>query len=137
MLEQRARQQYGLELNPGPFEIDSRPALAIEKFAQSQGKGNEFHDAVMRAYWQQARNIEDRAVLKEIAESVGLNTEQFEAVFDNPEYTKAVEEDIELAQSYGLHAVPALVFDDTYLVSGAQPYAMLKQVVDKIQGEQS
>jgi predicted DsbA family dithiol-disulfide isomerase len=37
---------------------------------------------------------------------------------------------------YGLDGVPALVFADKYLVSGAQPYNVLKQVVEKVQAEQ-
>lgn len=135
MLKQRAHDEYGLEINPGPFETDSRPALIATKFAEAQGKGNEFHDAVMRAYWQDARPIDDKAILQEIAAQVGLSTDDFAAVFNNQSYIDAVEEDIDLAQKYGLDAVPALVFADKYLVSGAQPYPILKQVIERIEAE--
>ena len=133
----RAREQYGIEINAGPFETDSRPALIAEKVAESQGKGKAFHDAVMHAYWQQARPIGDSEVLKEIAAEVGLNTDNFEIELANPEYEAAVEEDIELARQYGLDAVPALIFAEKYLVSGAQPYDLLKRVVEKVQEEES
>jgi predicted DsbA family dithiol-disulfide isomerase len=123
-------------LNAGPFGIDSRPALVAEKFAQVQGKGNEFHEAVMHAYWQQARSIDDQEVLKEIAGSVGLKTNDFAEVLANPEYKEAVSADIELAREYGLDAVPALIFAEKYLVSGAQPYDLLKRVVEKVQEEE-
>lgn len=136
MLQKRAREQYGLELNAGPFGIDSRPALAAEKFAQAQGKGNQFHEAAMHAYWQQARSIDDQEVLKEIAASVGLKTDDFAEVLANPEYKEAVNADIELAREYGLDAVPALIFAEKYLVSGAQPYDLLKRVVEKVQEEE-
>jgi predicted DsbA family dithiol-disulfide isomerase len=33
--------------------------------------------------------------------------------------------------------VPALVFDEKYLVVGAQPLDVLKQVVDQVQAEKS
>src|SRR5438876_851233 len=75
MLVKRARDECGLELNVGPSGIDSRPALIAEKYAEVQGKGATFHAALMQAYWQQARSIDDRVVLKEIAEQVDLNTE--------------------------------------------------------------
>ncbi|TMB78350.1 MAG: hypothetical protein E6J48_12490, partial [Chloroflexi bacterium] len=78
LLVKRARDEYGLELNVGPSGIDSRPALIAEKYAEAQGKGAAFHAALMQAYWQQARSIDDRAVLKEITEQVGLNTENFD-----------------------------------------------------------
>jgi predicted DsbA family dithiol-disulfide isomerase len=136
MFNKRAKEQYGLEINPGPFGINSRPALVAEKYAESQGKGETFHKAVMDAYWQQAQSIEDTGVLKEIAENVGFNTETFEAVLTDPAYDAVVSADIELAREYRLDGVPALVFADRYLVVGAQPYETLKHVIEKILEEE-
>jgi predicted DsbA family dithiol-disulfide isomerase len=135
MFNKRAREQYGLEINSGPFGINSRPALVAGKYAESQGKGEAFHKAVMDAYWQQARSIDDIDVLKEIAEQVGLNTETFKAALIDPTYDAEVSADIELAREYSLDGVPALVFAEKYLVVGAQPYDTLKQVIEKIQEE--
>ena len=67
-----AREHYGLEMNEGPFGIDSRPALILDKYAESQGKGAQFHEEVFRAYWQEAKSIEDESVLKEMMTRVGL-----------------------------------------------------------------
>ena len=136
MFEKRALEQYGLQIHSGPFGIDSRPALIADKYAEAQGHGEAFHKAVMDAYWQQARSIDDTNVLKEIAERVGLNTENFEAVLKTPIYDAEVSSDIELAQEYRLDGVPALVFAEKYLVVGAQPYDTLKQVIEKIQEEE-
>ena len=136
MMEKRAREQYGLEINAGPFGIDSRPALIADKYAESQGKGEAFHKAVMEAYWQQASSIDDSNVLKEIAKNVGLNTENFEAALADPTYDAEVSADIDLAREYRLDGVPALVFADKYLVMGAQPYDTLKQVLEKVQEEE-
>lgn len=133
---QMAREQYGLEINQGPFGIDSRPALIAEKYAETQQKGEAFHKAVMDAYWQQARSIDDPALLKELAERVGLPTENFDAILHDPEFEGQVDQDIQTARDYQLDGVPALIFENTYLVSGAQPYDVLKRVVEKVQQEQ-
>jgi len=135
MLKKRARDEYGLELNVGPFGIDSRPALIADKYAEAQGKGAAFHEAVNHAYWQEARSIDAIAVLQEIAEQVGLDNEHFAEVLKNPAYDAAVSADIDLAREYGLTAVPALVFADKYVVMGAQPYATLRQIAEKILAE--
>jgi len=132
MFEKRAREQYGLEINRGPTGIDSRPALVAEKYAESQGKGEVFHKAVMQAYWQQARSIDDTNVLKEIAGQVGLNVENFDDILANPTFDAQVTADVELAHEYGLTGVPALVFANKYLVMGAQPYEVLQQVAEKV-----
>jgi predicted DsbA family dithiol-disulfide isomerase len=56
-MEAIARQHYGIEMKQGPFGIDSRPALIGDKYAEAQGKGDAYHDAVFRAYWLRWRCI--------------------------------------------------------------------------------
>ena len=109
-MEQMARERYGLELNTGPFGIDSRPALVGAKFAEAQGVGEAFHDAVFRAYWQDAQNIEDLDVLAELATAVGLDRDQFLAALDDPHYQEAMLADVQQAFQFGLSGVPALVY---------------------------
>lgn len=132
MFAQRAREQYGVEVNAGPINIDSRPALIVEKFADTQGKGEAFHKAVMHAYWQEAKIVEDRQVLEEVATDVGLHFDNFAAILENPEFDAAVSADVELAQEYGLTGVPAVVFADKYLIMGAQPYDVFRQAAEKV-----
>jgi predicted DsbA family dithiol-disulfide isomerase len=130
-----ARERYGREINQGPFGIDSRPALVGEKYAASLGLGGAYHEAVMNAYWREARDIGDPAVLAEVAAGVGIDPAALLAALGDPVYDAQVQADIELAQAYGLNGVPALVFDNRYAVSGAQPAEVLRQVVQQIVGE--
>ena len=130
-LEAMARERYGLELNVGPFGINSRPALVGAKFAEAQGVGEAYHDAMFRAYWQDAKNIEDLAVLAEVATAVGLNRDEFLAALDDPQYQNEMLADVQQAFQYGLSGVPALVYNNKYLVSGAQPYELLVEVAEK------
>jgi predicted DsbA family dithiol-disulfide isomerase len=130
-----AREQYGLEFNRGPMGISSRAALIGAKFAEAQGKGPQYHSTVLRTYWQRANNIGDVDVLAEIAQSIGLEREAFLAALQDDQYEAQVEADVEQAYQYGLTGVPALIFDRRYLVSGAQPYEVLKQVVEKLQAK--
>ncbi len=130
-----AREQYGLELNMGPFGIDSRPALIGAKAAEAHGAGQAYHEAVFRAYWQQAADIGDRALLAELAAAVGLERGAFRAALDDPAHSAAVDADIAQAQAFGLSGVPAMVFAERYLVVGAQPYPLLRQAVEQVRAE--
>ncbi len=132
-LVKMAHEQYGLELNRGPMGIPSRAALIGAKYAEAQGKGPQYHNAVLHAYWQRANNIGDLDVLAQIAQSVGLEREPFLAALKDNQYEMQVEADIEQAYYYGLTGVPALIFGERYLVSGAQPYEVLRQVVEKVE----
>ena len=71
-------------------------------------------------------------MLKEIAEQVGLSTENFDDVLASPSFDEEVSADVELAHEYGLTGVPALIFADRYLVVGAQPFDTFKRLVEKI-----
>lgn len=120
-------------MNPGPFGIDSRPALMGVKYAESAGAGNAFHNAVLQAYWQEAQPIDDPDVLAAIAVQAGLDEAAFRSALTDPLFAEEVDADIAQAAAYGLQGVPALVFDEKYLVPGAVPYATLVQVVEEVQ----
>ena len=126
-----AKEQYGLTLNVGPFGVDSRPALIGAKFAEEHGSGKAYHDAVFRAYWLDAKVISDLDVLVEVATAVSLDPDGFLAALNDPYYRSQMEADVEQAHAYGLSGVPALVYDNKYLVSGAQPYEVLVEVAEK------
>ena len=119
-------------MNPGPFGFNSRPALIGAKYAEASGQGPAYQHKVMYAYWEEAKDIEDREVLGDIATDIGLKRESFLTALDDETYQKQVLEDIATARSYGLDAVPAMVFADQYLVSGAQPLEVLQQVIGRI-----
>jgi len=130
-----AREQYGLEINPGPFGIDSRPALIGEQYAKERGLGEAYHRAVAEAYWQHAQRIDDPHMLAEIAAAAGIEREAFLAALGSADLAAAVDADIAEARANDTTGVPALVFDDKYLVMGAQPYPVLEQVVQHCETE--
>jgi predicted DsbA family dithiol-disulfide isomerase len=124
-----------VQLNQGPFGIDSRPALTGMKVAEAQGLGAAYHRAVMNAYWLDGRDISDRTVLAECAEQAGLEPVTFLAALDDPAYELLVMDDEETARQYGLNSVPAIVFAMRYLISGAQPYPVLVQATEQVMAE--
>ena len=129
-------EMYGVDIQPGPFGINSRPALITAKYAEAQGEeiGAAFHDAVYRAYWLEGRNIEEMDVLKAIATQVGLDSDGLMAGAANPQYEIAVNADLQQAYAYGLRGVPALIFEEKYLVSGWQTAEVLVQVIEEMEG---
>ncbi|MGB7341001.1 MAG: DsbA family oxidoreductase [Phototrophicaceae bacterium] len=131
-MEAMAKSQYGIELKSGKFGIDSRPALIGEKFAEQFDRGARYHKAVFEAYWLHAQNIEDTIVLGDIAESVGLNRDDFLNSLTDPELEALVDADVQLARDYQLNGVPALIFADKFYIPGAQPYEELVRVVEQI-----
>lgn len=132
-LEAIAWEHYGLEIKSGPFGISSRAALIGAKYAEAQGVGEQYHPTVLRGYWQEGRDISDLGALVELATASGLEREAFLTALNEPVYEQAVEQDILQAYQMGLSGVPALIFQKKYYVSGAQPYDVLVNVIEKIE----
>jgi len=117
---------------PYPY---SMPGLLACKAAERQG-GREAHwdmfDRVQHAHAVEARNIADPEVLRDCAVEAGLDLERWEQDFHSPETHDAVRRDLAEAQARGVHAVPTLVFNDRWSLSGAVPEAMLRRIADDI-----
>ncbi len=127
-----AQNDYGKVINRGPAGINSRPALIGAKYAESQGAGEAYHEAMLRAYWQEGRNIEDREEMVAIAESVGLEREAYLAAVDDPQWEETMLADVQLAHDYMITGVPALLFEQKYFLSGAQPYPNLVNILEQV-----
>lgn len=126
-----AREVFGLEMSEGPWGVNSRPALEGERYAREHGKGAEYHHACFVTHWQEERRLDDMDVLTDIAQSLGLNGGEFREAVTGQKYRADVEMDLMLAREIGIDGVPAFIFGDRYLVSGARPAEFLAQVVDK------
>lgn len=132
-MKQIAQDQYGIELYQGPLGINSRPALIGLKYAQNQDTESAYHAAVFHAYWREGKNIEERSVLTDIAEAVGLDKSGFLDALDNPVYDAQVDDDVELAYRREMFSVPAMVFEKRFYIPGAQPYDELVRLVEQMQ----
>jgi len=132
---QQVAEQVGLEMRPREVIINSRRALGAAEFAREHGKFKEMHLALFKAHWQQTGRLEDVDDLVRIGTDVGLDAEQLKSAIEEGRYEDVIDENRQIATSAGISAIPAHVFGRRYLVMGAQPYEVLKQVVDRLTSE--
>ena len=88
-------------------------------------------EALLAAYFTEARNVADPAVLREVAVRAGLDEARVTAVLSGDDYRDEVWADIEQAQAFGAGGVPFFVVDRKYGVSGAQPVEVFTQVLER------
>jgi predicted DsbA family dithiol-disulfide isomerase len=131
---QSMRNEFGIDINSGPFGINSRPSLILDKYAEAHGAGEAYHAATLEAYWHKGQDISDPAVLRALAVQTGLAADALDLALDDPTYANQVDADIAQARAYGLDGVPAVVINNAYLVMGAQPYSVFKSAMRKIRG---
>jgi predicted DsbA family dithiol-disulfide isomerase len=109
---------------------NSRLAQELGKWADTQPGGEALHDALFRAYFVEARDISQPAVLLEVVEQVGLPVDAARAVLEQRTFKEAVDADWKLSRQIGVTGVPTFVAG-RYGVVGAQPYEVLEQLVKK------
>ena len=120
----------GLPYGERTMTYNSRLAQELGKWADTQPGGEAFHDAMFRAYFVEARDISQPAVLLEIAERVGLPGDAAREVLEKRTFKEAVDADWKLSRQYGITGVPTFVAG-RYGVVGAQPYETLEALVKK------
>jgi predicted DsbA family dithiol-disulfide isomerase len=115
-------EQTGLRYNPH-LEIvpNSKNALRLTELARDLGLHDAFHNLVMDAYWDEARNIGDDDELRALAAEVGLPEAEVERVLASDEYAERIAVSTQQAASLGINGIPAFLIDSRLLVLGAQP----------------
>ena len=120
----------GLPYGERTMTYNSRLAQELGKWADTQPGGEAIHDALFRAYFVEARDISEPAVLLDIVARVGLPVGGAREVLERRTFRDAVDADWELSRRYGVTGVPTFVVGRQGVV-GAQPYEVLEQLVLK------
>lgn len=88
--------------------------------------------ALLKAHFQQRRNVADRAVLLDIAESQGFPRAEAAAAMDEEALAIATRLEEQRGREMGINSVPSFVLEGKYLIQGArepEDYAqMLRQI---------
>jgi predicted DsbA family dithiol-disulfide isomerase len=121
----------GLPYGERTMTYNSRLAQELGKWADTQPGGEAIHDALFRAYFVEARDISQPAVLLDIAGSVGLSADGAREVLEQRTFKAEVDADWALSRQYGITGVPTFVAG-RYGVVGAQPYEALEELVRKV-----
>ena len=76
--------------------------------------------ALFRAHFNHRRNLSERAVLLDIAASVGLHREAAKAALDDPDLEARVLAEEQQAWDLNISGVPAMIVEGRFLIPGAQ-----------------
>jgi len=91
--------------------------------------------ALFRVHFTEGRNLTDAGVLTAAAESAGLDRAEVGEVLASGRYVEAVRAEQALWRSRGINAVPAVVVEGKYLISGGQPAGVFEEALRGMAGE--
>jgi predicted DsbA family dithiol-disulfide isomerase len=121
------------------FDMDQRARIyntfdahRLLHWAALEGRQLELKKALFKAYFTDGKNPSDHAVLLDVAGDVGLDTKRAAQVLANNEYADIVRTQEQFYQRNGIHAVPAVIINETHLIQGGQPVETFEQVLRQI-----
>ena len=98
-----------------------------------------FHHRLLRAYFTENQTISDWSVLGGVARDVGVDSEEFLSVTQQRDrsLTEDVIADHNEAINRGITGVPAMIFNDTFPIQGAQDFDSLSTWIQRLLDRQS
>ena len=120
----------GLPLVLRTRTFNSRRAQELGKWAESQGAGESFHQAVYRAYFVDGINIALIDKLVVIAESIGLPNVEARKAIETVSFAAAVDDDWQLSRELRVTAVPTHLYEGKRL-AGFGAYEGFERLIGK------
>lgn len=91
--------------------------------------------ALFDAYFVDGEDPGDHAVLKRVAQSVGLAPQRVSALLESDEFAEDVRKAQAFYHSQGIHAVPAIIINDKHLIEGGQPVEVFERALRHLAAE--
>jgi predicted DsbA family dithiol-disulfide isomerase len=93
--------------------------------------------ALFTAHFSEGRNIADHAVLADVAASAGFDGNEASAILASDRYAADVRAAEDFWRKQGVQAVPTLVIDGRYLISGGQTAEVFERALRRIAAERA
>ncbi|PYE22252.1 putative DsbA family dithiol-disulfide isomerase [Paraburkholderia silvatlantica] len=127
----------GFAFGPRERVYNTFDAHRLLHWAGIEGKQLPLKLALLRACHGEGKDTSDHAVLVAAAQSVGLDADKAREVLESGQYADEVRAEEHEYQAAGIQSVPAIVFDQQYLVSGGQPVDTFEQAIQQILAERA
>ncbi|WP_321845448.1 DsbA family oxidoreductase [Paraburkholderia bannensis] len=125
----------GFTFGPRTRVYNTFDAHRLLHWAGLEGKQLALKLALLRAYHGDCQDVSDHDVLVQAAQSAGLDGDAARRVLQNGTYADDVRAEEAQVQQMGIQSVPAVVFNQQYLISGGQPVETFENAIRQILAE--
>jgi predicted DsbA family dithiol-disulfide isomerase len=101
-------------------------------WAELEGRQHALKEALFDAYFAAGKNPSDHELLANIAAEVGLDRARAGQILASQEYAQEVRERERFYLEHGIHAVPAVIFNERHLIQGGQPVDVFERAIRQI-----
>ncbi|MEU4116572.1 DsbA family oxidoreductase [Kitasatospora sp. NPDC028055] len=120
-------------VSPQPY---TRLAFEGYQYAAEHGRAAEYTPRVLRAFFQENRDIGEVAVLADIASELGLDGADFAEALTAGRYTEAHRAALRHAEANRVSVAPTIIVDGRHRIEGVPSVAQIRKAVLDAQAEQ-
>lgn len=126
--------RLGITMRFPPVKPRTRLAHEAAHWARAQGRFDDYHDKVFRAFFERGEDIGDVDVLIAIAQKLGFDIDSLRQALTSHEFAASVLADEREASRLGVSGVPAFVASRKAALSGVQPVENLRKLIETVRG---
>ena len=112
-------------------------AHRVLRWAEQVGLQNEMAERLFQAYFIDAADLTDNAVLTDLAVEVGLERDVVERLLAGDADLKEVQDEMVHYQQMGVRSVPTMIVGKKYAITGAQNADTILQVIKSVAEERN
>lgn len=112
--------------------VNTFRAHQLIDWAEEQGRAHDMKLALFAAFFTCRVNLNDTEVLADVAESIGLDRTAAQVMLAGGERAARVREKEQIWTLRGVTGVPAMIFENKHLVTGAQGEERYAQVLEHL-----
>ncbi len=115
--------------------VNSFAAHCLLDFAATHGKQHPLKIALFEAHFSEGLDVSDPDILVRLATGVGLNGTEARVALDDPRHAEAVRAQERVWAENGITSVPTMIFNETYVVNGAQGPKTYAELLNRIRAD--
>ena len=127
---QAAESGLALDLKKQPMAYPTLPAHTLARLGRETGVERALHRALFSAYFEGAEDIADPDVLAAIGQAHAIDPVRARTFVQDDAELELTRNEAKIWQQHGVTGVPFFVFGEKLAFSGAQPEAVIRQVID-------
>lgn len=106
-------------------------------WANQQERTHDLKQALFAAHFTHGRNLSDDSVLADVAAEIGLDRSEAVAVLEDQRFAAVVRAAEKVWLDEGIQGVPAMIFNNRHLITGAQGVENYSRVLQELAKENS
>jgi predicted DsbA family dithiol-disulfide isomerase len=125
-------ERLGVTMRFPPVKPRTRLAHEAAHWARAQGRFDDYHNEIFRAFFERGEDIGDVEVLIALALKFEFDSNSLRQALTSQEFVASVLAEEREAARLGLNGVPAFVADRKAALSGVQPVENLRKLIQSV-----